>query len=238
MHKKKYYWKKIEHKPPLPSLNKDILYEIALNTDINDLKYLSLTNQNYLQIIESKQFWIDKYRREDLPIITLYHTINDWIKDYKAALKTVQLLWLNNMEQSILEKNIGLVLNVSEPTINDVNHLPLPEPVHVDNTLTHFRILIINDNIQLECYFDEGPVGDVLFNFDNVDTIDKIIIIKHLFLHDNHLLFISDFNGIRYHLKDLLNNMVDIDNHYDWRRYSGDVIDLRKSLMIQYHLDF
>jgi hypothetical protein len=237
MYKKQYYWKKVEPKP-LPQLNKDIFYDIALNTDIKNIKNLSLTNQDYYKILNSNQFWIDKYSYDQLPLLNNYVTISDWIRDYIITKKAIDLLWLNQLEQDILHKNIILVFNVSDPKISDIDNLPLPHSIHVDEIMTHFIINILNDKIELECYF--LYTHDQLFEFNDVSYMDKIIIIKHILLHFNfdNLLFIEDQYGVRYHLKDLLNDMVDIDDYFNWRQNYGDIIDLRKQLMLQYHLDF
>lgn len=72
---------------------------------------------------------------------------------------------------------------------------------------------------------------------DNVYDLGEdfvFTIIKNLFLYDKDK-YVSDLNGVSYGA-DLQNDMLNVDSYYMENYY--DVIELRKKLLNEYHIDF
>jgi hypothetical protein len=228
---------------PFKNINQDILMEIALKLDIDDLQHLCQTNQDFFKICSSKTFWINKYNDDELPILNMYNNINDWINDYKATQKTINLLWLNNKESQLLGVKLGINLTVNYPTSKNIFNLPLSTELlnKIPKTLppiTHYIISVLNNtndyNIRLYLYTEEGPDVDINVSGINDGVIIKLI--KFIFLNTYpNLLYISDKFGISYG-KHIQNEMIDVDSWY-MENYP-DIIALRKKLLKEYQLDF
>lgn len=68
--------------------NKDTVYTLLLNLDMNGLKNTCLINKSTMMTCSQKQFWIEKFKHDELPFIInetkvkKLSNVNDWIKEY------------------------------------------------------------------------------------------------------------------------------------------------------------
>jgi len=65
--------------------NYDVNYEILKKLDIKSLNRFCIINKNAKEICNNKEFWLDKFRNDDLPIMDAPTTIEQWIKMYNVA---------------------------------------------------------------------------------------------------------------------------------------------------------
>jgi hypothetical protein len=50
-------------------MNRDILYNILLQLNSSGIENLRLLNKDTIRICESKQFWIEKFKLENIPMV-------------------------------------------------------------------------------------------------------------------------------------------------------------------------
>ena len=215
------------------TLNHDMLMEIAINLDINDIQNICQTDQEFLNICSTQQFWINKYHHDHLPLLSKQNNIKDWIKDYVATKHTVNLLWLNKKESKILNKDIGIHLMFET---SDLENSLLPADVKHKLLASEGSCLVQStDHTGKEVYIQiDYNIGSeqsyMLYNLGEDFIFENI---KYVFL--SHIKYIADANHISYG-PDLQNNMLNVDRWY--LENHPDVMILRRSLLRQYNLDF
>jgi len=68
----------------------DIQYQFLLQTDINDIPRACQANQKYYRHCSTKQFWIDKFEQDRLPLLSNQcNTIECWIDEYNNTANAV-----------------------------------------------------------------------------------------------------------------------------------------------------
>lgn len=68
-------------------LPEDVIYNLLLNADIKTINNLCQTNKIANKYCKNKQFWYDKFNRENLPQINLDPGDLNWINGYNLLLK-------------------------------------------------------------------------------------------------------------------------------------------------------
>jgi hypothetical protein len=76
--------KNVNHNVELPE---DIIYNLLLNADIKTINNLCQTNKIANKYCKNKQFWFDKFNRDNLPQINLDSGDFNWINGYNLLLK-------------------------------------------------------------------------------------------------------------------------------------------------------
>lgn len=66
-------------------MNRDIAYNLLIIMNMNELQKACLIDKHFLNIGQSKFFWIDKFKYDHLVIINKQLTINEWIKEYNKV---------------------------------------------------------------------------------------------------------------------------------------------------------
>jgi hypothetical protein len=78
--------------------NYNVNYEILKNLDIKTLNRFCSTNKKAREICSDKQFWKEKFLKDDLPIfVKSYTNIKDWVKLYiltKQAVEDVKRIFI------------------------------------------------------------------------------------------------------------------------------------------------
>ncbi len=206
-------------------LNQDLLLEIALHIDINEIYNLSLTNNAYKKILSDPFFWVKKYNQDKLPIFNTYTSIADWVNDYIATKKVIDLIWFNKKEEEILGIKLGLKLTVNHPIHNEII------PFKIDSKIEVYNLFINDDSVQYDIYFeDDDDIIDL-----KMDHLKIIQLMKSIILLEKNV-FISDQHSVSYHWKDLEQNMLNHDRYY--KENYNHAMTLRKKLLNQYHLNF
>ena len=77
-----------------------LLYNILMQSDIDSIVQLSLVSK-HVKNLTDKQFWINKFENDKLPLFNQHVIFNDWVNEYKRtlaakekAVKFVQLLFI------------------------------------------------------------------------------------------------------------------------------------------------
>lgn len=60
----------------------DIYYEIMLNMDIDEINKNCAINKNFYNICSNKYFWINKFKKDGLVVMTKQNSVRDWINEY------------------------------------------------------------------------------------------------------------------------------------------------------------
>jgi hypothetical protein len=84
----------------------DIEYNILLNTDIDSISKLIHFKQTS-KIIDDNNFWLEKFKHDDIPIITKRTDYRTWIEEYKKVQTSIDLankiLIINDIEMNTEE---------------------------------------------------------------------------------------------------------------------------------------
>lgn len=227
-------------------MNKDTLMDIAIHLNVTDLEHLCQTNQAFLDICSNPHFWTRKYIENHLPLTVMNPTtINEWIKDYVATKKTMDLLWLNHQESQLLNSEVGIQLIFSDLTEKELNDIPFPSQTHLEISkwIENFSEEIKNSTQILMQMDSEGK--DIYIQIDvhggewaeNVYNVGKDFVftmIKNFFLYNKDK-YLSDYHGISYG-SDLQKDMLNVDCYY--LEHYPKRISLRKQLLNDYQIDF
>lgn len=63
--------------------NEDVVFNILLQTDIDDIKNLSLVNKKHYNVCNHIHFWHTKFKQNHLTLPNFNTIISDWIQIYK-----------------------------------------------------------------------------------------------------------------------------------------------------------
>lgn len=126
------------------NLPKDILYEIFLNLDIDEIIRLYY---NDLYILSERDFWINKFNHEKLPILVKDYdfTFQDWVYLYTTTL---------NVMKDINYLKLRATLNNNSNIIFKFNHISefiSYLPADIINKLN--RVIDIESNINVQIFF-------------------------------------------------------------------------------------
>src|SRR5947208_2278161 len=85
----------------------DIWYNILIQSDIETIENLCVTNKNAYKICNNKSFWRNKFHNDGLPFDSQkqYNTVNEWIKEYNDTF--IETLIVTFIDKVMLETNPG-----------------------------------------------------------------------------------------------------------------------------------
>ena len=128
----------------------DIWYNILLNSDINDIN--KIINKTTVKIIHDKQFWIDKFKHDHLPLLTMS---NDMIKEYNKTLLAHQAAILF---KNVLNNAVNPQIYMTGYYFEEMNWLPNVILEHIESTgdidLVFNAFLYINVRPEYSIQFD------------------------------------------------------------------------------------
>lgn len=93
-------------------MNYDLLYNIMLQSNINDIKALSLISIDAQNINKTPQFWHDKMLNDDIPIVSTIYNKKEYIKLTKIK---------NKVKEIIDNYKLGYITSMN------INTYPLPQ---------------------------------------------------------------------------------------------------------------
>lgn len=69
----------------------DVLPAILMDVPIQTIASYLRTNKYATQVLSQKDFWINKFNKDNLPIIEMQSTPKNWIKEYRRVRQAVAL---------------------------------------------------------------------------------------------------------------------------------------------------
>lgn len=82
----------------------DVYFNILLNSQIDTLRNLCLTQKNTALHCNNNYFWIKKFEHDNLPLLSDQNSISGWINEYKKVVniqhKAANLLLVNDIERT------------------------------------------------------------------------------------------------------------------------------------------
>jgi hypothetical protein len=132
-------------------MDRDIVYNILLQMDINDISALmtdKVTHQNINAVLNDAQFWFDKFSHDQLPIMTIGNNAQEWIIEYDNVVEVTRSV--NNYMNDVL-KNNKIEIFFNPKYIDDSIRNLLPHTIH----FTPYSIKYINNKI----FYNPGIIG-------------------------------------------------------------------------------
>lgn len=118
----------------------DIFLVTMLNSTIDEVKTQCLSNKAAFNHCSHKDFWIEKFNHDNLPLFNHPSSIGEWIKLYKLMQKykydVQDLLLINKIE--------------SERVIDPLNQIKLP----ISNSIYHLFKDIYKDDFDINSFYD------------------------------------------------------------------------------------
>lgn len=112
-------------------MNEDILFNILLQSNINNIKNYCLLSTISKNICNDKNFWLTKFKIDNIPILydIIPSTLSQWIKEYTKVLYTQNLskgLIKVLQEEFLIEQTVTvkIIFDTNDDIINLLpNHL-------------------------------------------------------------------------------------------------------------------
>lgn len=134
--------------------NKDIWYNILLNSNIKELDYLCYTNKDSIDICSDKQFWLDKFLNDNLPYLVkvfpknISKMINEYEKIYTAQSTAIKLTnsilrddKYQNTQLQITENNLRKMSWLPAEIVKQLKSIPRNKWKNIDfNSFLYFNI--------------------------------------------------------------------------------------------------
>lgn len=117
-----------------------------LNSDINSIHNLCLSNKTSFNVCDSNYFWENKFYNDNLPIIENKKTPSQWINEYKK-IDSIS----NEVEQLL---RILKILNIKSITIPITVRTNNPKAIIMLNTVFTQQISEINNFFYINDYMD------------------------------------------------------------------------------------
>jgi len=199
---------------------------ILLNSDIKDIKNISLTNTTTKRICNDNYFWDEKMKYDGITnISSIEPTYTHWVKLYNINKKVCNLLELCKFEHHSTKSSIHLYFYLIGNT--KIDHILSNHKDDIDDTLKEIdqdkiddQILYIqlydkdDETIILTWYFedengDEIDNDDEVFGFEKNIKHDEVkdILAKMLYYYPN--VIIKDNFGLPYQLQSLIKMNVE-----------------------------
>ena len=150
-----------------PKINQDIMFNLLLNSEIDNLKILYQTNKIANQICNNDFFWITKLSHNNIPIIYDEQPNNyiKWVKYYKDIQHTQ--LKIENIINIVLNEDFDIDYNILKVRVRDyeilhllpIDHLLYNKLKNLDlkQSYQDLRIKILDDDqyyISYVVYYD------------------------------------------------------------------------------------
>ncbi len=99
----------------------DVFLVTMLNSNIDEVKTQCLTNKTAFNHCSHKDFWVEKFKHDRLPLLSSPSNINEWIKQYKLIqsfkYKAQEILMINKIEsEREIDQLNTIMLNLNENT--------------------------------------------------------------------------------------------------------------------------
>lgn len=132
----------------------DALLATMLNSNIDDIKDQCLSNKSALQYCRGPHFWKEKFKHDNLPLLSLPKNINDWIKEYKLMQKykydAQDILMINKIEsERTIDKLNIITVAIRKPAYRlaqqlfnlDIYSEDYFYDILIDNKITHYEMI-------------------------------------------------------------------------------------------------
>ena len=132
----------------------DALLATMLTSNIDDIKNQCLSNRSALQYCNQPHFWKEKFKHDNLPLLSLPKNINDWIKEYKLMQQykydAQDILMINKIEsERTIDKLNIIIVAINDPTYHlaqqlfnlDIYDEDYTYNIVINNKISHYEMI-------------------------------------------------------------------------------------------------
>ena len=183
----------------------DIIFNILLNTHIDNITLSCLISNKYNKICNTEYFWIDKFKYDNIPIlIDVYPTtISKWIVEYKRVKycfgTTKDILIINKIEKNRINDKTDGTISINlyyfyddfSKMVENKLMIEINKLIHntsVNRIIHTIKMRLLQDNNYKIIYRLRDEKNDHVVNINYTQVIKILVVI----LYHEPLLEISD----------------------------------------------